>query len=179
MNSTMTMHQRPYPAPRAQRGMALIISLLFLLVLTMLGMTSMQTTTMQERMAGNVRDRNVALQAAEAALRTAEEELGDAVLPPVAADQDYYYDPFAAADPPWWQTFDWDDDNNVGLVAVDGTYDEARYVVEDIEAFQSSSVSVTGEAVPEVFMYRITVRGTGLSPTAEVFLQSTYKYGEQ
>ena len=58
--------------PLHQRGAALIISLIFLLLMTLIGVTSMQTTTLQERMAGNARDRNLALQSAEAGLRQAE-----------------------------------------------------------------------------------------------------------
>lgn len=183
MKPQTLMRKRPYMTPhmtpRAQRGVALVIALIFLLVLTMIGVSAMQTTTIQERMAGNVRDRNVAFQAAEAGLRDAEAELESATLAPVASDEPYYYDEFAPSSPPWWQTFDWDDDSAVGMVPVEGTHDVARYVVEDIEAFKTSGVTVTGQAVSEVYMYRITVKGTGLSPTAEVFLQSTYKYGEQ
>lgn len=59
-------------APLHQRGAALIISLIFLLLMTLIGVTSMQTTTLQERMAGNARDRNLALQSAEAGLRQGE-----------------------------------------------------------------------------------------------------------
>lgn len=59
-------------APLYQSGAALIISLIFLLLMTLIGVTSMQTTTLQERMAGNARDRNLALQSAEAGLRQAE-----------------------------------------------------------------------------------------------------------
>lgn len=55
-----------------QRGSALIIALVFLLALTMIGTTAMQGTSQQEKMASNMRDRNLAFQAAEAALRAAE-----------------------------------------------------------------------------------------------------------
>ena len=55
-----------------QRGAVLGIGLLFLLVMTLLGTALMQSTTMQERMAGGVQDRNRALQAAETALNVAE-----------------------------------------------------------------------------------------------------------
>lgn len=55
-----------------QRGVALITSLIFLVLLTLVGVTAMQNTTLEEKMAGNNRDRNVAFQAAEAALRDAE-----------------------------------------------------------------------------------------------------------
>ena len=54
------------------KGAALITSLVFLIIITMIGITGMQTTTMQQRMAGNSRDREVAFQAAEAMLRSAE-----------------------------------------------------------------------------------------------------------
>lgn len=41
--------------PHSQRGMALLVSLVFLLVLTLIGLSSMQNATLQEKMAG--RDR--------------------------------------------------------------------------------------------------------------------------
>ncbi|EHQ53727.1 Tfp pilus assembly protein PilX [Ectothiorhodospira sp. PHS-1] len=56
----------------AQTGSALIIALIFLLLITMIGVTAMQSTTMQERMAGNLRDGYLAFEAAEAALREGE-----------------------------------------------------------------------------------------------------------
>ena len=57
------------------KGFVLVTALLFLLVLTMLGISSLQGSTFQERMAGNLRDRNLALQAAELALRDAARDL--------------------------------------------------------------------------------------------------------
>jgi type IV pilus assembly protein PilX len=49
--------------------MALIVSLIFLLLLTMIGISSMQNASLQERMAGSVKLRNESFQVAEAALR--------------------------------------------------------------------------------------------------------------
>lgn len=60
-------------ALNTQTGSALIVSLLFLLILTILGVAGIQTTSMQERMSGNMRDRNMAFQASEAALRGGED----------------------------------------------------------------------------------------------------------
>lgn len=59
-------------AINTQTGSALIISLLFLLIMTILGVAGIQTTSMQERMSGNMRDRIMAFQASEAALRAGE-----------------------------------------------------------------------------------------------------------
>ena len=55
-----------------QRGVVLVTGLIFLVILTLLGVTAMQTTILEERMAGNLRDENLAFQAAEAALREGE-----------------------------------------------------------------------------------------------------------
>lgn len=75
---TLTTIPDLHGTPTRQGGAALIISLIFLLLMTLIGVTSMQTTTLQERMAGNSRDRNLALQAAEAGLRQGELWLGTA-----------------------------------------------------------------------------------------------------
>lgn len=58
-----------------QQGAVLIVSLLFLVILTMLGITAMTGTTFEERMAGNARDAAIAHHAAEAALREARDEI--------------------------------------------------------------------------------------------------------
>ena len=55
-----------------QRGAILIIALIMLLLLTIIGLSSMRGTSLQESMAGNMRDGSLALQAAEAALRQGE-----------------------------------------------------------------------------------------------------------
>lgn len=60
---------------RRQRGAILIISLMFLVVLTMLALTTMGGITLEERMSGQYRDLNVAFQAAESALRDAERDV--------------------------------------------------------------------------------------------------------
>lgn len=57
---------------RHQRGVVLLVSLIFLLLLTLLGVSSMQNATLQEKMAGSVTNRNVTFQGAEAALRLGE-----------------------------------------------------------------------------------------------------------
>ncbi|BCX70577.1 MULTISPECIES: pilus assembly PilX family protein [Pseudomonas] len=58
--------------PCSQRGMALLVSLVFLLLLTLIGLSSMQNAILQEKMAGSVSMRNQSFQSAEAALRVGE-----------------------------------------------------------------------------------------------------------
>ncbi len=68
------------PLKSRQRGAALIFSLLMFWVLTMVGLTGMQSTVLDEKIAGNFRDTQLAFHAAESALRDAEtliETMGD------------------------------------------------------------------------------------------------------
>src|SRR3989339_13461 len=73
-----------YPRPQLQRqsGAALVIGLIILVLVTLLGVTAMRTTSLEERMAGQSRDSGLAFQAAEAALRQAELYLNGAVVGP-------------------------------------------------------------------------------------------------
>jgi len=58
-----------------QRGASLLVSLVFMLLLAFLGLAAISNSTLQERMSNNLSDRNVALQAAQMALRDAERDL--------------------------------------------------------------------------------------------------------
>jgi len=58
--------------PTAQRGIALIVGLIILAVLSLIGIAAFSISTQEERMAGNSRDRMLAFEAAEAALRGCE-----------------------------------------------------------------------------------------------------------
>ena len=60
-----------------QQGSALIFSLIILLVMTIIGISALGTTTLEERMAANDRNQRVAFQTAEAALLEGEQELSD------------------------------------------------------------------------------------------------------
>ncbi len=68
----MNRFQPPPPPFTGQRGAALITSLIFLIVLTLIGITAARMSGLEERMSGNLRDRSLAMQAAELALRDAE-----------------------------------------------------------------------------------------------------------
>jgi len=58
-----------------QSGAVLVIGLIMLLLLTLIGVTGSQVTGLEEKMSGNIRDRNIAFQAAESALRDAEQDI--------------------------------------------------------------------------------------------------------
>lgn len=60
------------PPARAQRGVALIVALILLVVATLIGLAASRGTMLQERMSGNTFDRSLAFQQTESALRAAE-----------------------------------------------------------------------------------------------------------
>lgn len=62
-------------AMRRQRGVSLVIVLVLLVAMSLLGIAILRSTAMQERMSANLRDRSLAFQAAEAALRHAQNQL--------------------------------------------------------------------------------------------------------
>lgn len=69
-----------------QNGSALILSLLILLVMTMLGITAMSTSNLQEKMAANDRNQKITFQNAELNLTDSEETYVFRVLPGQARD---------------------------------------------------------------------------------------------
>jgi type IV pilus assembly protein PilX len=67
------MRRRAFSFDRArQRGAVLFVSLILLLILTLIGVTAARMQTVEERMAQNDDNHQLALQAAEAALRYGE-----------------------------------------------------------------------------------------------------------
>ena len=87
-------HSAPISA-RRQTGAALITGLIFLVILSIIGVTAARMSSLEERMSGNMRDRLVAMQAAELALRDAERDItrqgtpGDIRNPPISGLSDF------------------------------------------------------------------------------------------
>jgi type IV pilus assembly protein PilX len=163
-----------------QNGATLVVSLLILLVLTVLGLASMQMTRLEERMAGNSRDVNLAFQGAEAGLRDAEESLRILTARPttcVATPCNVWRKDFLPPDlrdqtSAWWTT----NANEYGVAGTQEVTEVTRdplIVVEDL-GFVPDSLAV-GHGPPEGRnFYKITADSTGASDTAEAVLESTY-----
>lgn len=83
-------------SPRNQRGVTLYVALVLLLLLTLIGLAAVQTTLLQERMAGNYRTIHLAFQNAESRVRDSELEIGRVVgagnLPTMTQDGCEGYD---------------------------------------------------------------------------------------
>ncbi|WP_334135631.1 pilus assembly PilX family protein [Tepidimonas sp.] len=69
----MTRHRcLPRSGRRASAGFTLVIALILLLAMTIIGVTTIRSTVIEQRLANATLDRNLAFQAAEAALRVGE-----------------------------------------------------------------------------------------------------------
>jgi type IV pilus assembly protein PilX len=76
---------------RRQRGIALVVALVFLLVLTILGVTAVNSSIMQGLMSTSYQQQTVTLSGAENLLLEAEFDIDDIVLNGVAG-RDYFID---------------------------------------------------------------------------------------
>lgn len=154
-----------------EAGSALIISLVFLLILTMIGIASIQDSTLQERMAGNERDRNLAFQAAEAALRVGEDHLRQAGVLFSAAGTNGLMSPDYTGVRPVEDNYPWTSRSQ----RLSGTYVGVQSLpTYTIEWFTTQTFTPSDEGeVPLVNSYRVTARAVGGSGDAVVVLQST------
>ena len=184
MAVTQMKFRAKYGTHGKQRGLALFISLVVLLIITIIGVSAVQTTTLEERMAANARDHDIAFQAAEAALLSAEalvEILQPADVPSFGGNTNGRYLPSGAGNQPRWETVDWPGDATIPLSddTIPGVADQPKYIVEyltqlapDEDELNLSNIGGTSGAPTDIF--RITARGAGGSTRAQVLLQVTY-----
>lgn len=171
-----------------QTGAALIISLIILLLLTIIGVTGMKTTVLEERMAGNMRDKELAFEAAEAALREAEAFM-ETVFTVGAFNADGSDGLYDDSILDIWTAVDWTNSDvgntNEAIPAPTALpYGGATgsYVVQYIADSEEDDISGghnlinigQGTGGGSTSIFRITVRGTGPSGNAVVVLQSIY-----
>ncbi len=163
-----------------QSGAVLFVSLIILLLMTIIGLASMKTTVMEEKMAGNTINRGIAFQAAESALRSAEAYLSTTALLPVfeepTASGSGLYQPAIAPDQRW-KLVDWSDASKyveyastLSVVAF-----APQYIIEELPITKEGGFSLEAGVAGVVRHYRITSRGVGGTDKAVVMLQTTYK----
>jgi type IV pilus assembly protein PilX len=114
--------------PCRQRGAALLTVLLLLLIMTLLGLASLRSGLLEERMTGNLYDRSVGFQTAEAALREAETVI--LTRPAYTGAGGLYPLPVADATPRWTDGATvWRNATNLGGTSAAVT---ARFIVEEM-----------------------------------------------
>ncbi|MGI9319904.1 MAG: pilus assembly PilX family protein [Thiogranum sp.] len=195
--TTLTATPTANHTPVRQRGAVLAISLLVLLVMTVLGVAAMGSTTLQERMANNNRQQQVAFQAAEAALRAAENYLGNTINSVTALNVNFnsaapmigLYSQRAPmtgmATYPLPAGFDIYDDNDwlaagnaVKVNTVTSVTQRPRYLIEYVGRVGPPPNDYNGKK-PDTRQYGFRVTaigwGEGAAPNARHLLQSSYR----
>ena len=165
----------------SQSGIVLVIGLVVLLLLTLVMVSAVRVTAIEERMAGNSQNNNIAFQAAESALREAEAfiESGAAPFAPLNLSGPPFRNttaPFCVnglcsdSGPLQSEIFPYVD--GVVITAATGLATitaEPEYIIELIRA----DPSVDSSRVYATF--RITTRAWGGDINSLVLLQTTYR----
>ncbi len=168
---------------RRQVGAVLIVGLIFLALLTLIGVTAFSVATQEERMAGNARDRLRAFEAAEAALRECESYLSNPI-PPVfsangATDPGMYSEPAPAANgapgSEKWETINWNTEPTRQLSGVPDVAEQPRCIAQRLTRVTSMNPSIRAELPqPAAYAYQITGRGVGTNRNTVVLLQTSF-----
>lgn len=171
MNKTNTQIR---PNRTTQRGVALITGLIFMVVLTLLVVAAMRTTILEEKMAGNARDINLAFQSAEAALRAGEQILNGASLPAFASTGSYLTQ--ASRDDAYWlSTHNWTTDSVPYGSVPNGVAVAPSFVVEELASVPIPGFSKKAGPLAETGYFKVTARGVGGNSNTLVLVQSTYR----
>jgi len=153
---------RHLPARHAQQGVALLVALVLLVAVTLMGVSAMQGTIMQERMSGNQRDVEEAFNVAELALRRGEQALLDSPV-------DFLGNETLDLD-----AFETGESNVEGVTGVTGlphgSSDPLYHIAE------RGVVCAIGGDIDECDdLYSVTAKGFGRNDTTHVVLQSTFR----
>lgn len=177
----------------SQRGAALITGLIFLVVLTLISLSAIKSTSLEERMAGNARDQDIAFEAAEAGIRDAMQQLPNSQQNPqqfVAGCSNGWClnDPVT----PVWTSItnndQWLSSRTKAYTGAPLTFDgttqiptQPRYIIElipnNVPAFGSSAAVGKGNTSgAQLTPYRITARGWGMTDQTQATVQATVIY---
>lgn len=169
---------------KRQSGVVLVISLIMLLLLTIIGVTAMRVTGLEEKMAGNSKDQNVAFQASEVSLRDSEAWIASRVTKPEANATGSNgvwtlnsMDPTANAiswwqestrDQAWWQA------NALPYGAALSVVSTTPYSLIEHKQYVADTLLLGTTNVQDgLTYYQVTARGTGGNNLSKVLLQST------
>lgn len=166
-------------------GAALITCLMLLVVMTLLGVSAITTSTMEEKMAGNVRNKHISFHAAETALRAGETIAAnlpadtiftDATNPTGTTSGLYTRSNAVDANYPLWEDAgaSWQDVATIDSLVVQ----DPQYIIESYSNAPRDDDCILEVPLPAGCMlpvYRITARGWGININGMSIIQSTYK----
>lgn len=177
-----TPHDNPclHSSAKTQQGAVLIFGLILLLALTLIGISSMQGSVFNEKMAGNSRDRNFAFQAAESALRDGELWLTNNPVQPLAnpTGSNGVWSPNSPGAGNWWQSggAPWANGapSIVTLNGISNIQAQPQRLIEE-DKFVKDNLSVgQQQSATGLNYYRVTTKASGGTDKAIVQLQSMF-----
>lgn len=163
-----------------QQGVTLIVSLVILVALTVIGVSSMQSTRTEISMAGNLRELDTTFNAAEVGLRDAEAYVANSISKTVYADPaNGLYDK-TDEDPLYGDPATWTSAQNA-TTSLAHVKEQPLFIIRYLGDRSQNEVAAVniggyGSAQPGITVsnFRITARGTGQSGNARRVLQSYY-----
>lgn len=172
---------------RREEGAVLIVGLVMVLLMSVIGISAIRGSNLQESMAGNMRERNLAFQASESALRVGEASVADQVSRPLMTNNQGLYNDTYTTPTTSILTFtnaNWKDAAKVKVAALGLLYvsHEPTYIVEQLDpdigmgaAMEGSAIDLEGmQNTGDITPYRVTARGFGANENAIKTLQTTY-----
>ncbi|MGK0169348.1 MAG: type IV pilus assembly protein PilX [Gammaproteobacteria bacterium] len=168
---------------KRQHGSVLILSILFLTLITILAIGAARTSSVEALMGHGVRDLQAAFQAGESGLDAGENWLHDQVSQPApeasgsscTAPCDVWvlygkgaFPDTETKDATWWAA-----NGRLANNTLPGVSTQPRYLLEE-QMFAPDSLTIGIGVPPGRTFYRVTTRGTGGTDAAEVLLQSSY-----
>lgn len=175
MPETLNKEYKRTAQPPKEKGVALVISLILLVIMTMLGLSAMRTVTLEEKMTGHTYDRSISFQATETALREAEALTGSTKPTPASGSgctAGVCGLAGATAKDRWEDTAftGWANASPVTSGSITLT---PQYIIEYLgNTFPCRPEDLT--ALADCKRYRITARSNAGDDRAVVMLQSTY-----
>lgn len=177
MEQSMQFHAN---ARQHQRGAVLVLGLIFLMMLTLMGVAAYSVATQEEKMSGNARDLKRAFEAAESSLRDCEAVIGGFGSLPTFDGTGGMYPAAATNQPSVYETVNWNSSTAVRALAspLNDVRQQPACMAEQLVTLQGKPVdgaqSGPQQLVPEV-VYRITARGYGMYSSTTAMVQSTYR----
>jgi len=175
-----TSGPRHRPTAMRQRGMTLVVSLIFLLILTILGVTAVNTSTLQQKMAGNMRDADMALQVAETGLRGGEARLmalyasGKPAADATGSSGVWLQGIPQTLNSGWWRAKSTPYNGSGTPLRLD-TLPNPRYVLEESDFVEDTFTQRKYSAKPGVQYYKITSGAVGVSPASQAMIEDIYR----
>jgi len=165
--------------PQKQLGMALVISLILLVILTMLGLSSIQGTMTEIAMSGNLRESDLSFQASEVGLISAEEYIENSISKTVYDNLNGLYSK-ASVDPDYFDDTNWAS-VQISSASISDVYLKPKFIIKYLGDRSQNEVATVniggyGSAQPGkiVSNFRSTSRGYGQTSRSTTMIQSYF-----